>query len=139
MKIRSIALLALPTLLAVPLLSSSVRADGLGLTDDQVSKVQEARKARNDAVKPLREQLKADLEKLRSQVEGKASDAEIQGTLERMKEARKGIEAAAERFRASMEATLNPTQRAKMLLGLVQRVRNRGAGGKGGKSGSTAP
>jgi Spy/CpxP family protein refolding chaperone len=115
----------------------------LGLTDEQVSKIKEARKARQDAVKPLRQQLKEDIAKLRGQIKDKAADSQIQATLEHMKQARKSIQSANEAFGAKMESTLNPTQRAKMLLGMMRRARQgrskkREGGAKGQQQGENA-
>ncbi len=104
-------------------MSAAKLKDKLGLTDDQVSKLDAARKAHQEAVKPLRERMKADIAKLREQVKSKASDAEIKATLDDLDGAWKGLRGAMEKLKSDSAAILTPTQQAKMTLWHVRRMR----------------
>ena len=104
----------------------------LGLTDEQSSKLEAAHKAHQEAVKPLHEELKKELETLRSQVKDKASDDSIKETLDKLTTTRLAIQAAGQKMHDQSEAILTPTQRAKMALFMGHRMHERG-GMKGGK------
>ena len=107
--------------------------DNLGLSDEQLAKLEAARKAHAEAVKPLREQMKAGMEKLRGQVKNKAADADIQATMDELSQGRKSMQQAREKFQEDLKSFLNPTQRAKMLLHAMKAMRQGQWQGKGGK------
>jgi Spy/CpxP family protein refolding chaperone len=93
----------------------------LGLTDDQVAKLQAIKDAREKAMKPLRRKQRDLMIKLHDQLEDKASDQEIKATLASLRSNRDAIREEAKRFRGQMEALLTPTQQAKMMLGRMHR------------------
>jgi Spy/CpxP family protein refolding chaperone len=109
----------------------------LGLTDEQAGKLEAAHKAHQEAVKPLREQLKKDLEALREKVAAKATDADLKAALDKLKSGRKALRERAEKLAEETEAVLTPSQRAEAALMMAERM-ERGMGrrhgkGKGGK------
>lgn len=111
----------------------------LGLTDDQVAKLKAAMEARKSKDQPLREQMQGGMKKLGEQLRAKAADADISATLEQLKTARKSMREQEDAFVTSLESFLTPTQRAKMLMGMIRRERGGGQGrgrwgGQGGKS-----
>lgn len=97
-------------------MSAAKLKDKLGLTDDQVQKLDAAWKAQKEAAKPLHEQMKKDLAKLKDQVKNKAKDDEIKATLDSLAATRKSMQEAMEKTHADADAILTPTQRAKMVL-----------------------
>jgi Spy/CpxP family protein refolding chaperone len=97
-------------------MSAAKLKDKLGLTDDQVTKLDAAWKAQKEAAKPLHEQMKKDMEKLKDQVKNKAKDDEIQATLDSLAATRKSMRESMEKTHADADAILTPTQRAKMVL-----------------------
>lgn len=110
----------------------------LGITDEQAEKLKAAKKAKHEAVKPLHEQQKETLKQLRSQIENKAKDEEIQTTLNKLAEIEKAIQAKHEDFKTDTASFLTPTQRAKLLIKghkhHAQAVKNRKhKGSKGGE------
>ena len=113
---------------------------GLGLTDDQMAKLKAAKDAQKTAMKPLRDQMKSLMEKLGDQVKAKAPDADIQSTLDSLKQTRNALREQMEKGQEQMASLLTPTQRAKMLLRMAQRGPH-GKGGHGMKrsQGSQAP
>ena len=114
-------------------MSAEKLKEKLGLSDEQVGKLKDARKAHEEAVKPLREQMKKGMEKLRDQVKNKAADGDIQATLDELAQGRKSMQGAQEKFQADLKSILSPTQRAKMLLGAMRRMRQGEWKGKGEK------
>ncbi len=119
--------------------SASKLKDALGLSNEQVAKLDAAMKARAEAVKPLREQSKQQLEKLREQVKSKASDSDIQAALDQLEQTRKGMRDAMEKFKADAAAALTPTQRAKMALRMVDNMKKGWHGRGEGKRGKGKP
>lgn len=103
-------------------MSAAKLKDKLGLSDDQVTKLDAAWKSAKDAAKPYREQMKADLAKLKDQVKNKASDDEIKATLDDLDAAHKGAEGAMEKAKADSRSILTPTQQAKMALHMHHRM-----------------
>jgi len=106
----------------------------LGLTDAQAKQLADAIKAKWDAMKIPGKALRADMKTLRGQVEKTASDQDIQATLNKLKADREAMEAAMKDAEAKFEADtsfLTPTQRAKMLLGRMRRMRKHWLGGHG--------
>ncbi|MBI3549300.1 MAG: hypothetical protein HY078_09695 [Elusimicrobia bacterium] len=89
-----------------------------GLTEEQTKKFHEAQTAGKEAAKPIMEKYKAAQKKLKEQVKSKAVDDEIKKTLEEMTALRKSLHEAVESAKQKAEATLSPTQRAKMILAL---------------------
>ncbi|MDE2491343.1 MAG: periplasmic heavy metal sensor [Elusimicrobia bacterium] len=124
----------------------------LGLSDEQVSKLEAAAKAHRAEMKPLRDKARAALRKLRERVRAKASDGEVAAALSALTAARRDEAAAEEKYQESL-TFLTPTQRAKLLLGAMamrermsrrremrgmmrQRMRGRRGGGFGGGPGA---
>ncbi len=98
----------------------------LGLTDDQAGKLMAAVKARRQALRPAFQMLKTDLKTLNGQVQAKASDADIQQALDKLKADRKALRAAMKDSESQFKAAtsfLTPTQRAKLVLAFVHRMR----------------
>ena len=107
----------------------------LELTDEQAAKFGAAMKAHGEAMKPLWGQVKEAMKKLGGQLKAKAPDAEIQASLDSLKAARKAIADEEEKFRDSLASFLTPTQRAKMLMGMIHMRRERMEHGPRGKRG----
>ncbi|MDE2313567.1 MAG: hypothetical protein KGL04_05285, partial [Elusimicrobia bacterium] len=98
----------------------------LGLSDAQAKQLADAIKAKWDALKANGQLLRADMKTLREQVEKKASDKDIQATLDKLKQDRQAMGDAIKTAETKFEADtsfLTPTQRAKMLLGRMRRIR----------------
>lgn len=98
----------------------------LGLSDEQAGKLKAAMEARRAAAKPLHERMRQSVDKLRDQVKSKASDGEIQATLNEIEQAHKAAEAAEDRFKADTASFLKPSQRARMWLDLMGHMRGKG-------------
>ena len=105
------------------------RGGRLGLTDEQAQKMRELKKARKEAVAPLRKKLKEEMLTLREQVRDEEGDKNIQATLERLQGLNKSIQAENEKFKTKVQALLTPSQQAKLLLA---RGRRQGPGGERG-------
>jgi len=88
----------------------------LGLTDDQVKKLDDLRASEKAEMKPLREKAHAIIEKLEGQVKSKASDSDIKATLDEAEANHAAVEQLEDKFKQSHQAILTPTQQAKMLL-----------------------
>lgn len=95
----------------------------LELTDEQAAKFKEAVKAHEEAMKPLGRQMKETMKKLAEQVKSKASDADLQASLDALKSAHKAMAAEQEKFHDALAVFLTPTQRAKMAVGWAMRMR----------------
>jgi Spy/CpxP family protein refolding chaperone len=91
----------------------------LELTDDQAAKLKDAMKAHHDAMKPLWDKVRADTRKLGEQVKAKASDSDVQASLDALKADHKAVAEADQKFHESL-SFLTPTQQAKMLLGMMR-------------------
>jgi Spy/CpxP family protein refolding chaperone len=104
----------------------------LELTDEQAAKLKDAMKAHADEMKPFADQVKSLVKKLAGQIKDKASDADVQGSLDALKAARRAMAAAQDKFQDSLEGFLTPTQRAKMAVGMAMRMRQGPGGGRGG-------
>jgi hypothetical protein len=89
----------------------------LGFTAVQAQKYMAAQKEKEDALRPLRGQMRDEVQKLQEQVVSKASQSDIGATLERVARVRELIGAAERGFDAGLASFLSPIQRAKMLLG----------------------
>jgi Spy/CpxP family protein refolding chaperone len=131
----AVALLALAVILPTRMLRAEEHGHGkkgewkqkLGLTDDQVKKLDESRASEKTEMKPLREKKTALMAKLEEQIKNKAADADIKATLDEMAAAHKAMEASEEKFEDSRSAILTPTQQAKMM---VHRIRHHEKEGK---------
>jgi Spy/CpxP family protein refolding chaperone len=88
----------------------------LDLTDDQAAKLAAAFKAERETMKPLREKSKETSKALRELVRNKASDKDISAALDKQDAARKAAMAERQKFQASLDSILKPTQRAKLRL-----------------------
>jgi len=88
----------------------------LGLTDDQVTKLNAVRDAEKSALKPSWDKQKDLMKKLKDQIANKAADSDIQATLSEIKANRKAMADQMEQFRSQREGILTPTQQAQMLL-----------------------
>lgn len=99
----------------------------LGITDEQAEKLKAAKKAKHEALKPLWEQSIESLKELRSQVENKASDEQIQVTLDKLTGIHKAIQTENEKFNNEAASFLTPTQRAKLMLVMVHKHHARAA------------
>jgi len=108
----------------------------LGLSDEQAAKLKTAMDAHRDGSKAAMDQMRKGMDKLRDQVRGKASDDDVKATLETLKAARKSMREQEEKFEESLASFLTPTQRAKMLMGMLMHERQRGGPrGRGGDRG----
>lgn len=113
----------------------------LGLTDDQVKKLEEARKAHWEAIKPLREQLKDAVRKVHGELEIKASNDDVASALAGVEKARKALRDENEKFKSAAAGILTPVQRAKLLV-MRERMKRRrhmmamGRGRRGGEWGN---
>ena len=90
--------------------------EALGLTDEQITKMQAIRDSRDKAVKPLRRKQRDLVLKLKDRLEDKASDADIKPILAELRANREAIKAQTKQFQDQENATLTPTQQARMLL-----------------------
>jgi Spy/CpxP family protein refolding chaperone len=106
-----------------------------GLSDEQAAKFKDALKAHEGALKPLRELMRDGMKKLAGQLKDKADDKEVASALESLEGTHKAIEEENHKFNAATAAFLTPTQRAKMLLGMMARMRQGGRRGPGGRKG----
>ncbi len=95
----------------------------LGLTADQEAKWDAAVKNREEAAKPLHETQKKAMETLRSQLDSKAGDSAIQATLDQIKQNEKAMEGVRESFRSEIDTFLTPTQKAKMVTEMGDRMK----------------
>lgn len=88
----------------------------LGLSDEQVGKMEAAWEAQAAALKPLREQREESMRKLEEQVRELASDKDISATLDALDANRKAMMTERQKLESAMAAALKPYQRAKMRL-----------------------
>lgn len=102
-------------------MSAAKLKDKLGLSDDQVKKLDASMAALKESVKPLREQVKKDMTALKEQLKAKAKDDEIQSTLDALKKDRDAMRDAMEKHMADLKDILTPTQRAKMVVKMGER------------------
>jgi Spy/CpxP family protein refolding chaperone len=90
----------------------------LGLTDDQVSKLKDLFKSQMEANKPLRDQMKIDVDTLQQKVDMKASDGDIKKLLDKLDAEQKQMQDSREKMKDQLRSILTPTQQAKMVLGM---------------------
>lgn len=103
----------------------------LGLTDDQASKMKDLFKSQMEANKPLRDQMKIDMDTLQQKVDLKASDADIKKLLDKLDGEQKEMQASRDKMKDQMREILTPTQQAKMVLGMRRMGMGRMHGWKG--------
>ncbi len=108
-------------------------AGKMGLTDEEAGKLKEAFKAEREAAKPLRRGLRDALTKLHDQVQDKASDKDLQASLDRVDQAREALRAEHEKFRKKVAGMIPVEKRAKIALMMAHR-RKHGMRGHEGKS-----
>jgi Spy/CpxP family protein refolding chaperone len=103
----------------------------LGLTDEQVAKFKDARKANREAMQPLMEKMKTDVDSLRVLVDKKASDKDLSAQLDALKADKQAVEDQQKKQMEDMAAVLTPLQKAKFVISMADRM-HRGMGGRGG-------
>jgi Spy/CpxP family protein refolding chaperone len=103
----------------------------LGLTDEQVAKFKDARKADREAMKPLMEKMKTDVDSLRVLVDKKASDKDLSAQLDVLKADKEAVDEQRKKQMDAMAADLTPLQKAKFVINMADHM-NRGMGGRGG-------
>lgn len=114
----------------------------LGLTDDQASKLKDLFKNQMEANKPLRDQMKIDMDTLQQKVDMKASDGDIKKLLDKLDGEQKQMQASRDKMKDQLRSILTPTQQAKMVLGMrqmgmgmMEKWKGRHGGKMGGKKG----
>lgn len=95
----------------------------LGLDDAGFAKLEKAMDDHRAAMEPLQKKGRELARDLGEQLKSKASDGDIQKTLDGLDQNRKDIQAANDRFQKEL-SFLTPTQRAKLLLGAMMRQRH---------------
>jgi Spy/CpxP family protein refolding chaperone len=98
----------------------------LGLSEEQSAKLKSIRESQKSTLTPLRDKERDLVKKLKSQVEAKAADSDIQATLDEIKTTRKSMGEQMEQFQSQKEQVLTPTQRAKMLLHRMNKPHEKG-------------
>lgn len=96
--------------------------DGLGLSEDQKTKLKKLEEDKDAAMTPLHRKMRDLTIKLGDQIEDKASESEIKATLEELHSSRKAMKEQMEKFDHEKDAILTPTQRAKMMLWKMHRM-----------------
>jgi Spy/CpxP family protein refolding chaperone len=97
--------------------------EDLGLSDDQVTQIQKLFSEQMGSIKPLRDQLKTDMETLQQKMDSMAKDPEVKEVLEKFKSDRKILEEAQAKLMDRLSAILTPTQEAKAILEMDKRGR----------------
>jgi Spy/CpxP family protein refolding chaperone len=124
----------------------------LGLSDSQASKLKDLFKKQMGEMKPLRDQMKIDMDTLQQKVDTKASDADVKKVLDALSTDRKSMEAGRQKMEDSVREILDPTQQAKLVLSMKDRGRRmmgkwkgkwhhdgKGDGKDGGDKGAGSP
>ncbi len=114
-------------------------AEKLGLTDAQKAKFKDTMKAHREAMRPLMMKMHETMKTLREQADKKAPDADIKATLAALKDQRKQMASAQEKYHESLAEFLTPTQQAAFILGAERGGRGGMEGGRGrwGKRGGS--
>jgi Spy/CpxP family protein refolding chaperone len=107
----------------------------LGLTDDQADKMKAAGKAQMEAMKPLMEKRKLDIDSLRVLVDKKAADKDLTAAIEGIKADQKAVEEQWKKHREAMAALLTPMQQAKSVLMMGEMGEHMMGAWKGGMMG----
>jgi Spy/CpxP family protein refolding chaperone len=95
----------------------------LGLTDDQVTKLQTITDSEQEAMKTSMDKNKELMTKLENQVKSKANDTDLQATLDDIRASHKATSDQMEQFRSQKDAILTPTQQAKLLINHMKHMR----------------
>jgi len=103
----------------------------LGLTDEQAAKFKDARKANREAMQPLMEKMKTDVDSLRVLVDKKASDKDLSAQLDTLKADKQAVDDQQKKQMDAMAAILTPLQKAKFVINMADHM-HRGMGGRGG-------
>jgi Spy/CpxP family protein refolding chaperone len=93
----------------------------LGLSDSQASKLKDLFKKQMEEMKPLRDQMKIDMDTLQQKVDTKASDTDVKKVLDALSADRKSMEAGRQKMEDAVREILNPTQQAKLVLSMKDR------------------
>ena len=116
----------------------------LGLTDDQASKLKDLFKSQMESNKPLRDQMKIDMDTLQQKIDTKASDADIKKLLDKLDAEQKEMQTSHEKMKDQLRSILSPTQQAKLVLvmrkrgmGMMEHWTGRHGWKKDGKAGGT--
>jgi hypothetical protein len=88
----------------------------LGLNADQAARFLAALKAKDAELEPLREQLRAEMRRVQSQLNENAADKDVQETLQRLVRLRRAIAFRNDQFDAGAASFLSPTQRARLFV-----------------------
>jgi Spy/CpxP family protein refolding chaperone len=108
----------------------------LGLSDTQETQLKNLFKSRSEEVKPLRDQLQLDRDKLRLLVDKKAAESQLTDSMDKVNSDQEALKSDREKFRQKMKGILTPQQRAQMMV-LREGGRHRGFGrfGRGASCG----
>ena len=134
---RNLAIAALGLLLAGPLRADDMHTqdgmmseaamdrsvNGLDLSAEQKSKLKDARRANRDAMKEIWDRKEDHLKALKDQVDRKASDSDIEATLKQLKDDKQAMEAQRDKFHEQLEDILTPTQKAKLVLAMMGKMK----------------
>jgi Spy/CpxP family protein refolding chaperone len=113
-----------------------VWGEKLGLSKEQEAKLKQAHEDEAAALKPLRRELRDSLAKLHDQLEDKASDKDLQASLDRVEKARKALRDEREKAREKTATILTVQQRARIALMMGEHgMGEHGMGRWGGKGG----
>ncbi len=88
----------------------------LGLTDEQSKKMEAIHTAQKAEMEPLHEKMRVLKEKLRWQVDAKATDKELKATLDELNASFTSVQSAEQKYRKQSEDVLTPSQQAKSFL-----------------------
>ncbi len=88
----------------------------LGLSDSQASQLKDLFKKQGEDMKPLRDQMKIDMDTLQQKVDAKASDGDVKKVLDALSADRKGMDAARQKMEDSVREILSPTQQGPNLF-----------------------
>ena len=91
----------------------------LGLTDDQVSKLQAISASEKAEYTPLIQKGLADLKLLSDKIKAGAPDSEISPIIDSIEANRQAIEGAKTKYIVQVRAVLNPTQQGKVALAVA--------------------
>jgi len=95
----------------------------LGLSDSQATKLKDLFKKQMEEGKPLRDQMKIDMDTLQQKVDTKASNDEVKKVLDALSVDRKSMEASRQKMEDAVREILDPIQQAKFVLSMKDRGR----------------
>ena len=96
--------------------------DKLGLSKDQASKLKTTMKSFWEGQRSLHKQMHENMKKLEAQITLKYKDSDIQATLDDLAANHKAMQDQHEKLIADLKSFLNPTQRGKLLLGMMKHM-----------------